>query len=72
MRCLGGTMSGSCDGGWALYLRVLVMQYPQQNTVALAPVCILMVLHDVHAIKIFRNSLHFPPSLVSHMEQRIS
>ena len=48
------------------------MQYLQQNTVALAPVCILMVLHDVHATKIFRNSLHFPTSLVSHIEQRIS
>lgn len=32
------------------YLRVLVTQYLQQNTVALIPVCILMVLHDVHAI----------------------
>jgi hypothetical protein len=38
----------------------------------LGPVCILQVPHNVHAIKIFRNSLHFPPSLVSHMEQRIS
>lgn len=50
------------------YLRVLVMQYLQQNYVALAPVCILMVPHDVHTITIFRNSLHFPPSLVTHMK----